>query len=339
MMRKLIKSFVTMTALSGILMQSGCALAANNSTRSYDSHPEAAEFIEQMTSQGFEEAWLKDVLGQAKRQESILKAISRPAERRLTWGEYRKIFLGKTRVKQGVEFWRQHADTLSRAEETYGVPAEIIVAIIGVETRYGRNMGSYRVLDALATLGFDYPKRASFFRGQLKEYLLMAREEGISDLTKLKGSYAGAMGFGQFIPSSFRNFAVDFDGDGKRDIWSNRVDAIGSVANYFKEHGWKTGEAVRAPVVFNKPVEDSWVNQGLKPTRTLAQWGELGASTDQALTEEQPATLMRMQSGKKQQHWFGLHNFYVITRYNHSRLYASAVYELSEQVSKAYKGQ
>ncbi|MBY4676209.1 lytic murein transglycosylase B [Marinobacterium arenosum] len=334
-MRTLIRSMLATATLAGAMIQTGCAATERGHEQNYARHPQAQPLIAELSQQGFEESYLKSVLGQAKRQESILEVMARPAERRLTWGEYRKIFLGQTRIDQGVAFWRQHADTLARAEQTYGVPAEIIVAIIGVETRYGRIMGNYRVLDALATLGFDYPKRGEFFRGQLKEYLMMAREESIEDLTALKGSYAGAMGFGQFIPSSYRNFAVDFDGDGKRDIWNNPVDAIGSVANYFKQHGWQSGEPVRAPVVFNQPVQDDWVNQGLKPQLSLQQWAERGVGTDQTLDPTQPATLMRMQSGEQYRYWLGLHNFYVITRYNHSRLYASAVYELSREVKAA----
>ncbi|MCV6589509.1 MAG: lytic murein transglycosylase B [Marinobacterium sp.] len=332
-MQKWIRPLTSAAALTAALTIP--ALTAQAST-GYSNHPEAQTFISEMAEQGFDKHWLKDVLDQARRQESILKAMSRPAERRLTWGEYRKIFLGQKRIDQGVAFWKKHASTLAKAEKQYGVPAEIIVAIIGVETRYGRNMGSYRVLDALTTLGFDYPKRGKFFRGQLKEYLLMAKEEGITDLTRLKGSYAGAMGFGQFIPSSFRHFAVDFDGDGKRDIWTNRVDAIGSVANYFSQHNWKTGEPVRAQANISGAVPETEVNKGLKPARTLSQWQTLGVTSAVTLAD-QPATLMGLETADKTHYWLGLHNFYVITRYNHSRLYASAVYELSQAVNKAYR--
>lgn len=337
-MQKWIRSFITAATLGAAVTPAAyVAAAGSTSVAGYSKHPEAQTFIQELAAQGFDRGELEAALDQARKQDSILKAMSRPAERRLTWGKYRKIFLGQKRIDQGIEFWNKHRETLERAEKTYGVPAEIIVAIIGVETRYGRNMGSYRVLDALATLGFDYPKRGKFFRGQLKEYLLMAEEEGLTDLTKLKGSYAGAMGFGQFIPSSFRNFAVDFDNDGKRDIWTNRVDAIGSVANYFNKHGWKTGEPVRASVSFSSPVKDEWVNQSLKPTRTLKDWSGLGVQSKASLDASQVATLVGLKTGDATQYWFGLHNFYVITRYNHSRLYASAVYELSQQIRNAVK--
>jgi len=300
----------------------------------YADRPEALELYEKLESQGFEHDYLRAVLDGAKQQESILKAMSRPAEKRLNWGEYRKIFVEPKRIAQGVAFWQEHADTLARAEAEYGVPAEIIVAIIGVETRYGRIMGSYRVLDALATLGFDYPKRGEFFRGQLEHYLLMTREEGIEPGT-LKGSYAGAMGYGQFIPSSFRNFAVDFDADGKRNIWSNPTDAIGSVAHYFSAHGWKAGEPVRSNVVMGQAAQEEWINADLKPEVTLAQWAERNIHTRRDLDPTRPATLMRLEMEDGDHYWFGLHNFYVITRYNHSRLYAMAVYELSQAIRDA----
>ncbi|RRC98554.1 lytic murein transglycosylase B [Amphritea balenae] len=322
--------------LTGTFFCAGLLWGAPVAAHGYGDHPAAQQFIADMAAEGFDENEIKTILRSAERKESILKAISRPAEKRLTWGEYRNIFLKQKRIKQGVEFWDQYADTLERAEKEYGVPAEIIVAIIGVETRYGRNMGSYRVVDALSTLGFDYPKRGKFFRGQLKEYFYLVREESV-DPFSLKGSYAGAMGFGQFIPSSFRHFAVDFDRDGKKDIWNNPVDAIGSVANYFKEHGWKNGEPVRSNVVMRELADDSWFNDGLKPSLTLNEWSERGIKTRKGLNADSKATLMRLEAKGEFQHWFGLHNFYVITRYNHSRLYAMAVYELSQAVAEKRK--
>lgn len=319
--------------LVGILL-TAAGTAAVAATGGYEAHPLADEVVTALKAEGFEADEVRAVLAKAKRQESILEAISRPAERRLTWGQYRKIFVEPRRIKQGVAFWNKHEATLKRAEATYGVPAGIIVSIIGVETRYGRIMGRYRVLDALATLGFDYPKRADFFRGQLVQFMQMTREEQL-DPTQPIGSYAGAMGYGQFIPSSFRDFAVDFDGDGKRDIWENEVDAIGSVANYFKQHGWKSGQPVRSNVVINKEADASWFNVSLTPELTLAEWAERGIATRQDLEPEQVATLMELTMADGEHYWFGLHNFYVITRYNHSRLYAMAVYELSQAIKDA----
>ncbi|MEM6708301.1 MAG: lytic murein transglycosylase B, partial [Pseudomonadota bacterium] len=229
---------------------------------------------------GFDRAALLETLANARKQQSILDAISRPAEKTLSWHEYRPIFVKDSSITQGLEFWREHADALARAEATYGVPAEYIVAIIGVETRWGRILGRYRVLDALATLAFDYPPRSKFFRKELIEFLLLAREEG-RDPASLKGSYAGAMGYGQFIPSSYRAYAVDFDGDGERDIWSNPVDAIGSVANYFKQHGWK-GAAPVAVLASMPSAEDAFgrldalANENLKPSKTVAELRGMG---------------------------------------------------------------
>lgn len=306
---------------------------------SYLDYPEASSFIEEMKAEGFDEAYLREVLSKAKRQTSILKAMSRPAERRLNWGEYRKIFIEDKRIRQGVKFWQENHAALQAAEEKYGVPPEIIVSIIGVETRYGRITGSYRVLDALATLGFDYPRRSKFFLGQLKQYLHLVREEQI-EITAMKGSYAGAMGYGQFIPSSFRSFAVDFDQDGKRDIWNNKTDAIGSVANYFAEHKWKPGEPVISSVNFKQAADEAWYSvgrKGLIPELTLSDWKAKGIEPQLAdLSPDEKAILMRLEIGDDEQFWLGLHNFYVITRYNHSKLYAMAVYRLSEQIKVAY---
>ncbi len=305
---------------------------------SYPEYPDAQLFIQEMMEEGFSEQYLTSVLSEAKRQESILKAISRPAEGRLTWGKYRKIFIEPKRISQGVKFWQENKTVLERAEQVYGVPPEIIVAIIGVETRYGRITGSYRVLDALATLGFDYPRRSKFFRGQLKEYLRLVKEEQV-DVTSLKGSYAGAMGYGQFIPSSYRNYAVDFDQDGKRDIWNNKTDAIGSVANYFAVHGWKTGEPVISAVSLPATLKDDWFGKGRKdliPKVTIGEWQGRGVKSKLDLAPEGKATLLRLEIEEDLQYWLGLHNFYVITRYNHSNLYAMAVYRLSEEIKRAY---
>ena len=278
------------------------------------------------------------MLSRAKYQQSIIDAISRPAERRLNWGEYRAIFIEQRRINQAFQFWKEHKETLLRAEEVYGVPPEIVLAIMGVETRFGRITGNYRVLDALSTLGFDYPKRADFFLGQLGDYLRLARQEGVEPGV-LKGSYAGAMGYGQFIPSSFLAYAVDFDGDKQRDIWGNPVDAIGSVANYFARHGWRPGEPIISEVLLNGSVDSEWFNKSLKPELTLGEWRQRGVIAQSELADNQLATLMRMSTDQGDQYLLGLHNFYVITRYNHSRLYANAVRELSEAIrSEINKG-
>ena len=311
--------------------------AQAHSNTNYSQNPKAKTFVEQMVSEGFERAYVEGLINDAHRKESILKAISRPAEKRLDWGKYRKIFLGKKRVKQGVEFWNKQQEALTRASKKYGVSPEVIVAIIGVETRYGRHAGKYRVLDALATLAFDYPPRSKFFSGQLKELLYLIKEENLES-SKIKGSYAGAMGYGQFIPSSYRHYAVDFDGDGQRDILSNPVDAIGSVANYFHRHGWKSGEPVTFPAKLTTEVDKKLFNQKLKPKITLGDWRKSGvvAREKNTIPDSSVATAMKMRTGDKTEHWLGLHNFYVITRYNHSRLYAMAVYQLSQEILAAH---
>lgn len=321
-----VKAFLFIAGASlGLVAQAG-----------YDTHVDASKLIAELERDGFDPAYVRSVLAKAERKQSILDAISKPAEKRLDWGEYRAIFIEPKRVAQGLEFWGEHRATLERAQEQFGVPAEIIMAIMGVETRFGRITGTYRVLDALATLGFDFPRRADFFRGQLADYFRLVRTEGV-DPESLKGSYAGAMGYGQFIPSSFLAYAIDFDGDGHKDIWNNPVDAIGSIANYFAKHGWRKGEAVIAHPIFNDASVEELVNQDLKPELTLLDWSEKGVTPREALNGNMQATLMRLSSGEKNEYVLGLHNFYVITRYNHSRLYASAVYELSQLYAEQMK--
>ena len=303
----------------------------------YTDNELAQVFIDEMVAnENFDRAELQVLFGQVERKQSIIDAISRPAERTLTWGKYRKIFLKKSRIEGGAEFWAENRTVLDAAEKRYGIPAEIIVSIIGVETLYGGNTGSYRVMDALSTLAFDYPKRAPFFRSELKHFLILAREQNQPPL-ELKGSYAGAMGLGQFMPSSYRAYAADYDEDGFIDIWTNRSDAIWSVANYLKRHGWSNGEAItsRAQVVegYNAAV----MNQGLKPEFTLTQLAESGVTpVMDGLSGDMPATAMMLEGTQGKEFWLGLHNFYVITRYNHSKLYAMAVFQLAEEIRNTY---
>ena len=302
----------------------------------YGVNPAAQAVVDELVrEEGFDREQLQQVFAQAERQESILKAISRPAEKTKAWYEYRAIFLNEKRERQGLEFFAEHRETLERAERETGVPAQIIVAIIGVETYYGRNTGSYRVIDALSTLAFDYPRRSEFFTKELKNYLMLTRDQGFDPLD-LKGSYAGAMGYGQFMPSSYRSYAVDFDGDDVIDIWTNPVDAIGSVANYFKAHGWRAGE----PVVFAADAstdapEELFVRSrsDLKPVRTVAEFEAAGVVPRQKLDPEALATAMKFELEDGYEYWLGLHNFYVITRYNHSAMYAMSVYQLSQRLA------
>ena len=305
---------------------------------SYLSRAEVDAYIEELIQQhNFSRPELEEVMAAAERRQDIIDLMRRPAERRLNWHEYSKIFLDEQRIAGGVEFWQQNQATLERAQKEYGVAPEVIVAIIGVETRYGRITGRHRVVDALMTLAFDYPPRASFFRKELTQFLLLAREEGKNPIS-LTGSYAGAMGFGQFIPSSYRSYAVDFDQDGVRDIWQNRNDAIGSVANYFSRHGWRGAEQVTLPVQLKAETEQllSIANQSLKPTHSIAEMAEMGVIAD-GLDPDARVLLLRLLGGEKPEYWLGFDDFYVITRYNHSRLYAMAVYQLGQEIVKRRK--
>ncbi len=293
---------------------------------------EVGEFMDEMVARhDFDRGELQILFAAAQRQQGIIDAISRPAERVLTWGEYREIFLDENRIEQGLEFWKTHAADLARAEAEYGVAPEVIVAIIGVETRYGRNKGRWRVLDALSTLAFDYPPRAPFFRRELEAFLLLARDEGRSP-TELYGSYAGAMGYGQFIPSSYRAYAVDFTGNATRDIWDDPVDAIGSVANYLAVHGWRDGEEVTRRVALGRGDVSALLNSSLRPDTTVGALRGLGVGGLDGLDDGASATLVELEARDGTQHFVGLTNFYAITRYNHSRLYAMAVHDLSEAV-------
>lgn len=302
----------------------------------YGTNAAALEFINEISAEhNFDKQQLSTWFGDATKKQSILDAISRPAEKRLTWKEYRKIFLTESRIEKGITFWEENQAILERAEKEFGVPIEIIVAIIGVETLYGQRKGSFRVIDALSTLAFDYPPRSSFFRKELKEFLLLAREQNQDPLI-LTGSYAGAMGYGQFIPSSYRAYAIDYDKDGFADIWNNTEDAIGSVANYFKRHGWKTGEKVTVRSRIDETFDEAVLNQSLKPSLTVAELREKGFKSVKPIKNgSAPATAMRLEGEWGSEFWLGLHNFYVITRYNHSRLYAMAVWQLSQAILEA----
>jgi membrane-bound lytic murein transglycosylase B len=298
--------------------------------------PDVQAFIERTAKEHkLDKKQLAEALQQAQIQQSILEAMSRPAEKALDWKKYRNIFIEPKRIEGGVAFMREYADTLARAEKEYGVPASMITAIIGVETRYGRIMGNYRVIDALATLAFEYPRRSKFFTKELQQYFLLMKEQKLSPLD-FKGSYAGAMGYGQFMPSSYRHYAVDFDGDGVADIWNNPVDAIGSVANYFASHGWKAGEPVVVDARLSKPVAESFFNKSLKPNYTVGDLRKRGIEVSGvSLPDATPVAAFRFQGAKGPEYRLGLKNFHVITRYNISRLYALAAYQLSQEIDAA----
>ncbi len=290
-------------------------------------------FIDEMVRQHkFKKPKLQAVFRQTRLHQSILDAISRPAEAK-PWFEYRPIFITADRTAGGIQFWDKYQHELEKARKTYGVPEEIIIAIIGVETRYGRHAGRYPVLDALSTLAFAYPPRSKFFRKELAEYLLMTREEGLVPGKQL-GSYAGAMGMPQFIPSSFRRYAVDFDQDGKRDIWQTAADAIGSVGNYFKRHHWKSGQPIASPVKVHGQEYKRLLGKELKPRYSQQQLLDNGVILPKGLPPDLKGTLLELEGAEGPEYWVGWHNFYVISRYNHSALYSMAVFQLSELISQ-----
>jgi membrane-bound lytic murein transglycosylase B len=287
-----------------------------------------AAFSQQMSVRyGFNAESLTATLAQAQRRDTILTTIAKPAEHK-PWYVYRPIFMTAERIDAGVRFWTEHAAVLARAEQEYGVPASIIVAIIGVETFYGRNTGNFRVIEALGTLAFHYPPRATFFRSELENFFLLARDENLDALTPT-GSYAGAMGLPQFMPSSFRNFAVDFDRDGHRDIWRNPDDAIGSVANYLKKHGWVARQAIVMPVMPGT-ANAALASDKLELKRTAAQFLAAGVRTFDPVDPELPAVLIAYESKEGAEYWLGFKNFYAITRYNRSPKYALAVAQLAD---------
>lgn len=265
-------------------------------------------------------------------KDDIIKRISSPAEA-MPWHRYRNIFITDARIDGGVKFWRDHAATLSKVAETTGVPAEIIVAIIGVETFYGAKTGNHRVIDALATLAFAYPPRSPFFLAELEHFLLLCRDEHLNPLQPT-GSYAGAMGIPQFMPSSYRHYAADFDHDQHRDIWHNPSDVIASVANYFVQHQWQKGQPIAMPVSASGDTYKSALATELKPDLRLAELESLNLKISRPLPLDTKVTLLSFEQLDLAQQpraelWLGFDNFYVITRYNHSPLYALAVYQLS----------
>ncbi len=299
------------------------------------SRDDVRAFIDNMIIEhGFDADKLNFIFRQIKLSDHVLKAISQPAEA-LPWYKYRPIFLQNKRIQLGVDFWDKNKTNLSKAEDIYGVPAEIMVAIIGVETRYGKNKGKYKVINSLATLAFEYPKRGEFFKSELEQYLLLTREQGI-DPHSIKGSYAGAMGIPQFISSSYRRYAVDFDQDGHIDIWSNAADAIGSIGNYFKVHGWRSGRFVAIPAEIDGKKYMKALNDKLKHELSTKDLKKFGIKTGANLSTYIKVKLLDLETVNGNEYWLGFDNFYVITRYNNSVLYAMAVYQLALEIRKKY---
>lgn len=316
----------------------GAMLAAASPARAADPAPlpELADFIHDMArTHGFSTPALQRLFARVRLRPEVIQAMERPKEA-LPWYEYRRLFVNDGRVEQGVAFWRRHAQLLRRAQDEYGVPPEVVVAILGVETQYGRHRGQWPVLDALTTLALRYPPRAAFFRQELEQYLLLAREQKFDPLG-VKGSYAGAMGMPQFIPSSWRRYAVDFDGNGKRDLLGSQADIIGSVANFLYAHGWQAG----APVADEARVEGTlyfWLEKlGSRPSLPLKQFVRYGVSPLTHRDPDIPAALILLEDETGPSPRIGYNNFHVITRYNRSPRYAMAVHELAERIRRQYQ--
>ena len=310
----------------------------------YAGRADVRAFIGELVSEGFDRRLLERWFAAARFQPRIVAAMDRPIVEPPKWFEYSPQFLTPERIDGGVAFYAANADALARAEKEFGVPADIVVAIVGVETFYGRNLGSYRVFDALTTLAFDYPRRATFFRGELKEFLRLTREQRLSPLAP-KGSFAGAMGVPQFMAGSYRRYAVDFDGDGRIDLWGSAADVIGSVANYLARHDWQPGEPVMLPATIDPDAYDaakSKLDGGISERRLLAAWESDGISADM-LASQLPADTVALlaledppvDGVERATYWIACANFFVLTRYNRSRLYAAAVWSLAEAIRKA----
>ena len=316
------------SALLLLLMLSGTSATASD----FEKRDDVNQFAQEMQQRhGFKQAEVLQLLAQAEKKQKILDAIARPAEKK-PWKEYRKIFMTDARTRDGVAFWQTHEEELHIVADRYQVDPEMIVAIIGIETSYGKNTGNYRVLDALATLAFDYPPRSAFFRQQLEEFLLLAREQKQDPLT-LTGSYAGAMGYGQFMPSSYRSFAVDFDGDGFADIWHNTRDAIASVAFYFQKHGWKYHDPVLIRAHVTHDFDESLLGTGNKPQVALLDLAARGVVPVMGdVGGNRKAALIKQEGEYGTEYWLGFENFYTITRYNSSSMYAMAAHQLSEAI-------
>ncbi len=317
------------------LLLAGALLMATFTAHAIDlDQPEVRSFIDQMVSEhDFDRAALEATLSEAEVKDAILEAIARPAEKTLTWAEYRRIFITPERISAGANFWRENRDMLEEIATSTGVPEEIIVGIIGVETYYGRITGNYRVLDALSTLAFHYPPRAPFFTGEPESYLLLVREEGM-DPTDATGSYAGAMGRPQFMPSSYLAYAVDSTGDGRRDIWNNWTDVAGSIANYFIAHRWRPGEDVTAQASLGGAFSGSTEYENvLTPRDTVDSLSSSGVMFVTDLSGESKAQLLNYEGEEGLEHWVGFHNFFVITRYNRNVKYALAVHQLGLEIA------
>lgn len=319
-------------------IQASLAISTSAWADDYSKRADVQAYIDELVDQhSFDRGSLVRRFADARRQGVAIRVMDKQPEAK-PWYEYRKIFLNDARIESGIHFWKTHMQTLAHIEREYLVPASIVIAIASVETYYGRNLGSMPVFDVLVTLGFDYPRRSEFFRKELTEVLLLAREEGL-DLAELKGSVSGAVGFSQFMPGSYRYYAVDFDGDGRRDLWQTQ-DALASIANYLSRNGWKYGGAIANRIELEDNPEHSLANKELKPWLSRSEAKSYGITDASRIEKSEPLfsiLAFEIKDGVYE-HWATYHNFYVISRYNHSRRYAMAVYRISRLLRQRYLG-
>jgi membrane-bound lytic murein transglycosylase B len=322
-----------------LALLAGGALAEDDEPLPYPARPEVERFVLELVERhAFDAGELRRVFAGARREEAVLAAMRAQPRQSDSWQAYRALFVNEQHVRAGLEFWRANRASLARARADFGVPEEIVIAIIGIETFYGRNTGRWRVIDALATLAFDYPPRAPFFRGELENYLLFVRDKEL-DVFSIKGSYAGAIGIPQFMPGSYLRYAVDFDGDGAIDLRGNAADAIGSVANFLLRHGWERGAPVQLPVRATGNAEE-FVSTDPRPRLSLEELGLAGVQPARgAVPPDTRAVLLRLRTPEQPDEYrLGLQNFYVLTRYNRSLFYATAVSDLADALRAARRG-
>jgi len=295
--------------------------------------PQIESFVRDIVDRhGLDRQWVQEIIAEAELKQSILDAISRPAEKTRPWHEYRLLFINERRINDGVAFWQEHRDILERVADECGIPVGIIVAILGIETHYGTRAGSYRVIDSLSTLAFGYPPRSDFFRGELEQFLLLSREHSIDPLEAV-GSYAGAMGAAQFISSSYRKYAVDGSGDGRVDLWQDWRDVIASVANYLHAFGWQRDGPVADVLAIDAETAVSFMSEKLELRHKVADLRRFNVELTGDRDDDLPILLFELENKSGPEYWVGYNNFYVITRYNRSRMYAMAVRELGQAIT------
>jgi membrane-bound lytic murein transglycosylase B len=317
------------------VLAAGGTLAAE--TARFDAREDVRAFVAQMTAEhGFDAVELMGLFRQARHEPAVIRSISPPTDPSVrSWRRYRARYLDRTRIDSGLAFWRRHREALRLAEDRYGVPPQIVVAVIGVETVYGRITGRFPTFSALATLAFDYPPRAEAFRLELEQLLLLARDKKRS-AAGFRGSYAGALGIPQFLPSSYRRYAIDHDGDGQIELETSASDAIGSVANFLREHGWETGAAVAIPAKIEGDRYFALLEAGIVPSFVRSQLVAHGVSAADGFDDTRKSALIELETpGEESEYWLGFGNFFVLTRYNRSSFYAMAVYHLSRALVEA----